>query len=260
MKNNRKALTKYETNVEPRFTEIKKWIIEGLTDEQIAERLDIHVSMIYEYKKKHPEFAEVIDRKSKWETHILPRLKDIQQWCEDGLTNQVICSRLDIPESTWYEYQNKYPILLELVRMSKSVMDTKVENALLNSALGYDYEEIKTIVEEDKNGKKRTRIEKTKKHMPANPAAQAFWLKNRKRDEWNERKEIVFDTKAQEEERKRLFLNMIKDDVFDADYSIANEEISELKEPEITEETDEGFIDETDNNDYNGDEENSIEI
>ena len=43
-------------------------------------------------------------------------------------------------------------------------MDTKVENATLKTALGFEYEEIKTIIEEDKNGKKRTRIEKTKKY------------------------------------------------------------------------------------------------
>lgn len=200
------------------------------------------------------------NKTNKYETVIQPRLSEIQKWCEEGLTNDVICEKLDIAESTWYEYQKNYPVLLELVQASKAVMDTKVENALLKTALGYEYEEIKTIIEEDKNGKKKTRIEKTKKYMPPNPAAQAFWLKNRKKDEWGDRKEIIFDTKAQEEERKRLFLQMIKEEVVNADYSISNEEIPELKEPEITEQTDEGFIDETDNNDYNGDEENSIEI
>lgn len=253
MKNNKKTLTKYETNVEPQFIEIKKWINEGLTDEKIAERLNIHVSMIYEYKKKHPEFAVIVDRKSKYETHIMPRLKDIQKWCEEGLTNEMICQRLDIQESTWYEYQNKHPILKELVQASKSVMDSKVENALLKTALGFEYEEIKTIIEEDKNGKKRTRIEKTKKYMPPNPTAQAFWLKNRKRDEWGDRKEIIFDTKAQELERKNLFLQMINDEVVEADYSITD---IPTDEPIIEEEIEEGFIDNFENEDYNVDNKN----
>lgn len=143
--------------------------------------------------------------------------------CEEVLTNDVICERLGIAESTWYEYQKNHPVLLELVRASTSVKDTKTENALLKTALGYEYEEIKTIIEEDKNGKKKTRIEKTKKYMPPNPAAQAFRLKNRKKDVWGDRKEIIFDTKAQEEERKRLFLQMINDEVVDADYSIEDE-------------------------------------
>ena len=191
------------------------------------------------------------NKTNKYETIIQPRLSEIQQWCEEGLTNDVICQRLGIAESTWYDCQKNNAVLLELVHASKSVIDTKVENALLKTALGYEYEEIKTVIEEDKNGKKRTRVEKTKKHMPPNPTAQAFWLKNRKREEWSERKEIIFDTKAQEEERKKMFLNMIKDGIVDADYYISDENVTEILGSEIVEKTEEGFIDDFSNNDYN---------
>ena len=85
--------------------------------------------------------------------------------------------------------------------------------------------------------------------MPPHPTAQAFWLKNRKRDEWGERKEIIFDTKAQELERKKLFLEMINDEVVEADYSVAD---IPNDEPIIEEEIEEGFIDEFENEDYNG--------
>lgn len=193
------------------------------------------------------------NKTNKYETVIQPRLSEIQKWCEEGLTNDVICERLDIAESTWYEYQKNYHVLLELVQASKSVMDTKVENALLKTALGYEYEEIKTIIEEDKNGKKKTRIEKTKKYMPPNPAAQAFWLKNRKKDVWGDRKEIIFDTKVQEEERKSLFIQMINDEVVDADYSIEDEAVQETI---IIEEIEEVYIDEASEEDYNDKEEN----
>jgi len=85
--------------------------------------------------------------------------------------------------------------------------------------------------------------------MPPNPTAQAFWLKNRKKDEWGDRKEIVFDTKAQEEERKSLFLKMVNDEIIDADYSIV-EEATTLPDPEVIEETEEGFIDEFEGDDF----------
>ena len=193
------------------------------------------------------------NKTNKYETVIQPRLLEIQKWCEEGLTNDIICERLGIAESTWYEYQKNHEILSELVQASKSVIDKKVENALLKTALGFEYEEIKTIIEEDKNGKKRTRIEKTKKYMPPNPTAQAFWLKNRKRDEWGDRKEIIFDTKAQELERKKLFLQMINDEVVEADYSVADIPNDETI---IEEEIEEGFIDEFENEDYNGEDKN----
>lgn len=179
---------------------------------------------------------------TKWLTNVLPRLSEIRDWCMQGKTNEEMSQLLDISPDTWYTYLKEHSELNDIVTAGKSVMDHRVENALLKTALGYEYEEIKTIIEEDQNGKKRTRIEKVKKYMPPNPTAQAFWLKNRKKEEWGDRKEIVFDTKAQEEERKKVFLKMIKDEVIDVDYSIIDEGVASVPEPEIIEEVEEGFI------------------
>jgi len=179
---------------------------------------------------------------TKWLTNVFPRLSEIRDWCMDGKTNEEMCVLLDICPDSWYRYLKEHSELNDIVTAGKSVIDNRVENAVLKTALGFEYEEIKTIIEEDRNGKKRTRIEKTKKYMPPNPTAQAFWLKNRKKDEWGDRKEIVFDTKAQEEERKMQFLQMIKEEIVDADYSIV-EEAATLPDPEVIEETEEGFID-----------------
>ena len=33
-------------------------------------------------------------KNTKWETIVYPRLSEIQKWCEEGLTNDVICSKL----------------------------------------------------------------------------------------------------------------------------------------------------------------------
>jgi len=178
---------------------------------------------------------------TKWLTNVFPRLSEIRDWCMDGKTNEEMCVLLSISPDSWYTYMKEHNELNNIVTAGKSVIDNRVENAVLKTALGFEYEEIKTIIEEDRNGKKRTRIEKTKKYMPPNPTAQAFWLKNRKKDEWGDRKEIVFDTKGQEEERKLQFLKMINEEVIDADYCIV-EEAATLPDPEVIEETEEGFI------------------
>jgi len=178
---------------------------------------------------------------TKWLTNVFPRLSEIRDWCMDGKTNEEMCVLLSISPDSWYTYMKEHNELNNIVTAGKSVIDNRVENAVLKTALGFEYEEIKTILEEDHNGKKRTRIEKTKKYMPPNPTAQAFWLKNRKKDEWGDRKEIVFDTKGQEEERKLQFLKMINEEVIDAEYSIVGKD-AVLPEPEIIEETEEGFI------------------
>lgn len=51
---------KYETNVKPRFEEIRAWLQIGATDKEIAENLGIHKSMMCEYKKQYKEFSELL--------------------------------------------------------------------------------------------------------------------------------------------------------------------------------------------------------
>lgn len=52
--------SKYDNDVKPRFKEIKKWLEIGATDKEIAENLGINKATICEYKKKYPEFNELI--------------------------------------------------------------------------------------------------------------------------------------------------------------------------------------------------------
>jgi len=213
-----KKPTKYELNVVPRFDEIRQWVKDGIIDDEIAVRLEIHITTLYEYVKTHSKFAKIMERPSKFETHVVSRFSEIREWCQEGLTNEQMCEKLGIHPASWYEYANKYPIFSELITWGKSVTNTRVENSLLKAAMGYEYQEIKTVVEEDKNGKKRTRIEKVMRHMPPNPTAMVFWLKNRAPNEWNDRREIIIDTKAAELERKQLFLEMIDADIEEAEY------------------------------------------
>src|SRR5665648_452841 len=157
---------------------------------------------------------------TKWLTNVFPRLAEIRNWCMDGKTNEEMCVLLGISPDTWYRYLKDYNELNIIVTAGKAVIDSRVENAVLKSALGFEYEEIKTIIEEDRNGKKRTRIEKTKRYMPPNASAQVFWLKNRKKDEWGDRKEFIIDTTSLENTRKQMFLSMINDEVIEADYEV----------------------------------------
>lgn len=56
--------TKYDTNVKPNLFLIGHWVKDGLTDEQIAKRLNIAYSTFREYVKKHEELSAVL-KKSK---------------------------------------------------------------------------------------------------------------------------------------------------------------------------------------------------
>jgi transposase-like protein len=117
-------------------------------------------------------------------------LLKIEGWARDGLTDEQISHNIGINPSTLYEWQKKYPKIAEALKKGKEVIDRQVENALLKRALGYEYEEVKQIIEKDEKGKDRKRIEKTIKHVIPDTTAQIFWLKNRKPHEWRDRREI----------------------------------------------------------------------
>ncbi|SDL24166.1 helix-turn-helix domain-containing protein [Natronincola ferrireducens] len=179
------------------------------------------------------------NKTTRYDSDILPRLSDIKEWVIQGDTVREICKKLSISHDTWYRYCKENETLSELVDMGRSVLCNDVEKSLLKLCNGYEYEELKTIVEEDKNGKKRTKIEKTKRHQPPSAQAISFFLRNRMPEEWSDKKELILDTSQNEEARKKLFLEMIQEDAIDAEYSEVDEEDNRLDDPQEDEYTDE---------------------
>ncbi len=133
-------------------------------------------------------------RKGKYHDWITKEgLLKIEGWARDGLTDEQISHNMGIHPSTLYEWQKKYPEISEALKKGKEVIDRQVENALLKRALGYEYEEVKQIIEKDDKGKDRKRIEKTVKHVVPDVGAQIFWLKNRKPHEWRDKQQVDLD-------------------------------------------------------------------
>ncbi|MGI5881169.1 MAG: hypothetical protein ACOX6L_11440 [Syntrophomonadaceae bacterium] len=169
---------------------------------------------------------------SRYDTDILPRLSDIKDWLMQGDTVREICKKLEMSPDTWYRYCREHETLTELVTMGRSVLCNEVEKSLIKLCTGYDYEELKTTVEEDKNGKKRTKIEKTKRHQPPSAQAISFFLRNRMPEEWSDKKEIILDTSQNDETRKRLFLEMINSNAIEAEYTITEGQDDQPKNEE----------------------------
>ncbi|BBU40706.1 transposase [Aeribacillus pallidus] len=112
----------------------------------------------------------------------------LEGWARDGLTDEQIAHNMGIKRQTLYDWKKKYPDISDALKRGKEVVDREVENVLLKRALGYEYEEVKTYIEES-DGKKKKRVEKTVKHVPGDVTAQIFWLKNRKPEVWRDKKE-----------------------------------------------------------------------
>lgn len=112
----------------------------------------------------------------------------IEGWARDGLILEEIAYNMGINRSTLYKWQRSYIPIDNALKNGRAVADRKVENALFNRAIGGDVTEVK--VTEGKDGKS---VVTTTKHVPADVTACIYWLKNRKPDEWNDRKTVTVE-------------------------------------------------------------------
>lgn len=143
--------------------------------------------------------------RSKYESHVLPKLALIEAWSRDGLTLEQIAHNLGIACSTLKRYKEEpdKKALADALARGREVVDIIVENALLKKATGYDWtettREYKVVQDDDGNDIKLLSKEKqVTRHVEGNVTAQMFWLANRKRAVWQYKPEP--DTGDQDDE------------------------------------------------------------
>lgn len=93
-------------------------------------------------------------------------------------------------------------------KKNKNIVDIEVENALYKRAVGYEYQE--TTIEIDDEGKKK--VKKTTKQMAPETLAIIFFLKNRKPEDWRDKREVevkgeISMTNALKAARERVIKN-----------------------------------------------------
>lgn len=81
----------------------------------------------------------------------------LEGWAREGLTDEQIANKIGISRSTLNDWKKKHPDISDTLKKGKEVVDTQVENALLQSALD------------------------------GNITAIIFWLKNRKPSQWKDK-------------------------------------------------------------------------
>lgn len=115
----------------------------------------------------------------------------VQGWAREGLTDEQISRNIGIAIRTFYEWQERYPQFRQAIKKGKAPVDLQVENALLKRALGYEYEETITEIEQIEEGKQKTHVRRIKKQMPPDVGAIVFWLKNRRPNKWRDKIEAA---------------------------------------------------------------------
>lgn len=120
----------------------------------------------------------------------------LECWTRDGYTFEDIANKIGISIVTLRAWRKQYPEIDTALKAGREIVDYKVENALLKSALGYKTKEVKvtTII---RHGKVVETIkETTDKEQAPNVSAAQCWLYNRLPKKWknmNSRANILDD-------------------------------------------------------------------
>lgn len=144
------------------------------------------------HRQKKGGQKDTMANKSKYESHVLPKLELIEAWSRDGLTLEQIAHNLGIACSTLKKYKEEpdKQALADALARGREVVDVIVENALLKKCTGYDYTEIYReykVSKDPDTGEQIKELVKTKettRHVDGDVTAQMFWLANRKRAVW----------------------------------------------------------------------------
>lgn len=115
----------------------------------------------------------------------------LEGWARDGRTEAEIARSMGCSPSTLRTWRGDHPPIAAALERGRSA-DYAVENALLKRALGYEYVE-ERVETGEKGGQK---VIQTTKLVPPDPAAQLFWLKNRRPDRWRDKPEAAGERPA----------------------------------------------------------------
>ena len=136
-------------------------------------------------KKKAKKKAAPVGRPSSYDSERYPIIAKAMSRL--GATHQEVAAALQVALSNFNKWRKAYPEFEVALKEGKALSDSHVEDGLYRRALGYEYTEVK-VVEDEKAGK---RTETTTKQRAPDVAAQIFWLKNRKPDQWRDVREVT---------------------------------------------------------------------
>ena len=116
----------------------------------------------------HPSFAE-------WGAEM----------CKLGATDSDLARVFKVTTQTIYNWQVEHPEFLDAIMQGKDFFDDKIERSLAHRALGYTFNSEKVFQHQGEI----VRAE-VLEHIPPDVTAQIFWLKNRRKEQWNTPSEV----------------------------------------------------------------------
>ena len=131
----------------------------------------------------------MLDLYEKWEAsgHLDDKLKSISGMVSKRSTQRQVAEYLGITEKTIIKLRKVHPKLNNAFQYGDEELKHKLLDAVYRRAIGFEYEETQTVIEETKTGTKK-RITKFKKQSLPDIAAIKYLLITKFGIEYNEKK------------------------------------------------------------------------
>lgn len=116
----------------------------------------------------------------------------IEGWARDGMTDDQVAHNMGITRKTLYVWCEKYSDICNALKKGKEVADREVESALYRRAIGYRVKkQVRELQLNRKTGKREMVVTKeTEEEVAPDVTAAIFWLKNRKPEEWRDKRDV----------------------------------------------------------------------
>ena len=139
------------------------------------------------------------------------RLTDIQQLTSKRILQKDVAKVLCLSEKTLIKLKKVHPRLNQAFIMGDDELKFKLVDKIYEKAMGFEYEEIQTIIEETKTGTKK-RIVKSKKQSLPDFTALRYLLVIKFGREFNEKKEELELMEKRLERGEEVWINENRDD------------------------------------------------
>ena len=105
--------------------------------------------------------------------------------CLLGYTDAELAKFFSIAKSTLYAWKLEYPEFSEGIKSGREDADSRVARSMYERAVGYSHPEEKVFLDKGK-----IIVHKTTKHYPPDTQAGVFWLTNRQRAKFRDKKDL----------------------------------------------------------------------
>ena len=157
--------------------------------------------------------GKMLDLYERWEEsgHLEVKLKAISEMVSKRATQKQIAEYLGITEKTVIKLKKAHPKFNAAFQYGDEDLKHKLLDAIYQRAIGFEYEETQTVIEETKTGTKK-RITKYKKHSLPDITAIKYLLITKFGIEYNEKKAEIELMTRRIENGEEVWMNEYRDE------------------------------------------------